>query len=73
MVAFAVPESDRSDWVKPDTDSVNVMVALNAPFCIPEGAEMLTPGGSVSTLTVTVFEVAAVFGLPAASAATWPH
>ena len=31
---------------------------------------MLTPGALVSTLTVTVFEVAAVLLLPAASVAT---
>ena len=31
---------------------------------------MLTPGDSVSTLAVTFFEVAAVFGLFAASVAT---
>jgi hypothetical protein len=45
------------------------MVTLNAPFCTPDGTETVTPGAVVSTLTVTFFEVAAVFWLFTASVA----
>ena len=48
-----------------------MIVTLNAPFCTPDGTEMLTPGAVVSTLTVTFFDVAAVFWLFAASVATF--
>ena len=44
------------------------MVALNAPVCVPDGTPMVTVG--LSTSTVTVFDVAAVFELFAASVAT---
>ena len=47
------------------------MVTENAPFCVPDGTETVTPGAVVSTLTVTVFDVAAVFWLFAASVATF--
>ena len=68
MEALAVPVSERSDCVKPDTASVKVIVASNGPFCTPDGTSIVTVG--LSTSTVTVCEVAAVFGLFAASVAT---
>ena len=64
----ALPVRETSDCVKPDTVSVNVIVTSNAPFCTPDGTPMVVVGLSTSTLTVC--EVAAVFGLPAASVAT---
>ena len=70
VILAALPLRDTSEPTKPDTVSVNVIVASNAPFCVPDGTEMLTPGAVVSTLTVTFFEVAAVFWLFAASVAT---
>ena len=47
---------------------MNVIVASNAPVCVPDGTPMVTEGLSIST--VTVCEMAAVFGLFAASLAT---
>ena len=44
------------------------MVAPNAPVCVPDGTPMVTEG--LSTSTVTVCDVAAVFWLFAASVAT---
>jgi hypothetical protein len=46
--AVAVPERLTSDCANPDTASVNVIVTENAPFCTPEGTEILTPGATVS-------------------------
>ena len=65
----ALPLRDTSDCVKPDTVSENVMVALNAPVGVPDGTPMVALG--LSTSTVTVFDVAAVFWLLAASVATF--
>ena len=42
--ALAVPPTERSDCVNPDTDSVNVIVALNAPVCVPDGTENANTG-----------------------------
>ena len=69
--AVAVPESETSDCVKPDTASVKVMDILKAPFCTSDGTEILTLGEVVSILTVTVCDVAALFWLLAASVATF--
>jgi hypothetical protein len=69
--ALTVPESETSDCVNPDTASVNVIVTENALFWTPEGTEILTSGAVLSRLTVTVFDVAAVFWLLAASVATF--
>ena len=45
----ALPLRDTSDCVNPpDTDSVNVIVASNAPVCTPDGAETVTLGAVVS-------------------------
>ena len=71
MDAVAVPERETSDCANPDTASVNVIVTENAPFCTPEGTEILTLGEVVSILTVTVCDVAALFWLLAASVATF--
>ena len=37
-----------SESTKSDTASVNVIVALNAPFCTPDGTETVTLGAVVS-------------------------
>ena len=65
----ALPVRDTSEPTKPDTVSENVIVASNAPVCVPAGTPMLTDG--LSTSTVTVFDVAAVFWLFAPSVATF--
>ena len=68
VMLAALPLKETSNCIKSDTDSVNVIVAANAPVCAPDGTPMVTLG--LSTSTVTVLEVAAVLGLPAASVAT---
>ena len=65
----AAPVRETSDCAKSETVSEKVMVASKAPVCVPDGTPMVTVG--LSTSTFTVFAVAAVFGLFAASFATF--
>ena len=48
MDAVAVPPRDTSASSKPETASVKVIVASNAPFCTSEETEILTSGAVVS-------------------------
>ena len=65
----ALPVRETSDCANPDTASEKVIVVLKAPVCVPDGTPMVTVG--LSTSTFTVFAVAAVFWLFAASFATF--
>ena len=65
LAVAVLSANETSACSKPETASLNVNVISNAPFCATVGAETVTVGASISTVTVCVSE--AMFWFTASS------